>query len=516
MISAADPRQPVRRALISVYDKTDLGPLATVLHAQGIELLASGGTQSALRELGLPVVGIEQVTGVPELLDGRVKTLHPAIHAALLADRSRQTHMGQLEQAGIEPIDLVVVNLYPFVDTVRSSSSPEQVIEQIDIGGVALLRAAAKNSIAVLFAPEQYPMAIEAIAAGGFTGHERSQLAARAFAHVAHYDVAIAEWMSERHDRSESGWPRFRGGAWALGSELRYGENPHQPAALYRDLLHEKERALATALVVQGKAMSYNNYQDAQAALDAIVGFEQPAVAIIKHANPCGIATGPSIEAAHAAAFASDSISAYGGVIAVNRPLTRALAKQIASTFTEVLIAPACDADALEILRAKPALRILLVNPDSSYPLVRREIDGGVLVQERDRDLGEEWTLACGAALDGQRWDDLRFAWQAVRSVKSNAILIARGEASVGIGMGQVNRVDAARLAVARAGDRAVGAVAASDAFFPFPDGVQVLADAGVIAIVQPGGSVRDEEVIAAARAAGITMYLTGVRHFWH
>ncbi len=518
-------RRPFRRALLSVSDKTGLVELATSLSAQGVALVSTGGSAALLRGAGLSVQTVEDVTGFPECLDGRVKTLHPKVHGGLLADTRKQSHLDQLDQLGIEMFDLVVVNLYPFRATVASGASPDECIEQIDIGGPAMIRASAKNhpSVATVVEPADYPLVSAAATAGGFTLAERQALAAKAFAHTASYDVAVASWMNAVLAPDPDGWPRWTGSTWERQSVLRYGENPHQRAALYR---HWRP-GLAGAQQLHGKEMSYNNYVDIDAAWRSVSDFPDPAVAIIKHANPCGIAVVPggapdAVEEAHRRALAGDPVSAFGGVVAVNRPVTAALAGQIAEVFTEVLLAPAFDPDALDILTRKKNIRLLVMPAETAVdPLEFRGISGGVLTQLRDRvdapgDDPAGWTLVAGPAVDDATMADLAFAWRACRSVKSNAILLASGAASVGIGMGQVNRVDSCRLAVERAGDRAAGSVAASDAFFPFADGPQILLDAGIKAIVQPGGSVRDAEVVAAVEASGASMYVTGVRHFFH
>jgi phosphoribosylaminoimidazolecarboxamide formyltransferase/IMP cyclohydrolase len=511
----------VRRALIGVSDKSGLLELATGLHAAGVEIVSTGGTAKAIADAGVPVTPVEEVTGFPESLDGRVKTLHPRVHAGLLADRDRPDHVEQLRQLDIAPFDLLVVNLYPFTETVASGASPEECVENIDIGGPAMVRAAAKNhgSVAVVVEPSRYDWVLERVNAGGFGLDERKRLAARAYAHTAAYDTAVASWFANVYaPADDSGFPEFAGATWERGQLLRYGENPHQRAAVYR---HPRE-GLAHAEQLHGKAMSYNNYVDTDAARRAAYDFTDPAVAIIKHANPCGIAVGVDIAEAHRKAHACDPVSAFGGVIASNRPVTREAAEQIADVFTEVVLAPDFDDDALDVLTKKKNIRLLrlapLTNPD---PIEFRPISGGVLVQTVDRidasgDNPANWKLATGEPADAATLADLEFAWRAVRSVKSNAIVMVNDRATVGAGMGQVNRVDSSRLAVQRAGDRAKGSVAASDAFFPFPDGLQVLLDAGVRAVVQPGGSVRDAEVIAAAEAAGVTLYLTGTRHFAH
>jgi len=522
MSSPSDDRRPIRRALVSVYDKTGLTELAEALHAAGVEIVSTGSTASTIESAGVPVTRVEELTGFPECLDGRVKTLHPKVHAGLLADLRKPAHSEQLDQLGIAPFDLLVSNLYPFQQTVASGASVDECVEQIDIGGPAMVRAAAKNfaSVAVVTSPEAYPLIREALAAGGFTLAQRRALAARAFADIAEYDVAVANWCATVLAPSADGWPEATGMALRRSAVLRYGENPHQQAALYRD--PAAAPGLAQAKQLHGKEMSYNNYVDADAAWRAANDFSEPAVAIIKHANPCGIAVGADVAEAHRKAHACDPVSAFGGVIAVNREVSVELAKQIAEIFTEVVVAPGYADGAVEVLAAKKNIRLLVAPPYQPPATEVKQISGGVLVQSVDRvdaagDDPATWRLVSGEPATEEVLRDLAFAWRAVRSVKSNAILLAADGATVGVGMGQVNRVDAARLAVSRAGaERARGAVAASDAFFPFPDGLQVLIDAGVRAVVQPGGSVRDEEVIAAATAAGITMYFTGTRHFFH
>jgi phosphoribosylaminoimidazolecarboxamide formyltransferase/IMP cyclohydrolase len=519
-----DGRRPVRRALLSVSDKTGLIELASTLHAAGVALVSTGGSARAIHDAGIPVTPVEEVTGFPECLDGRVKTLHPSIHGGLLADTRLPSHVAQIADLGIEAFELVVVNLYPFRETVASGAGFDDSVEQIDIGGPAMVRAAAKNhpSVAVVVDPARYPDVEKALAAGGFTLRERTALAAAAFSHTAAYDVAVASYLNAEVG-SDDGWPAWTGATWDKASALRYGENPHQAAALY---WHWRP-GLASAQQLHGKEMSYNNYVDTDAAWRAANDFADPTVAIIKHANPCGIATVPggaddAVALAHRRAHAGDPVSAFGGVIAVNRPVTLEMAEQVADIFTEVLAAPGFSDEALAVLTRKKNIRLLLMPADSAPdPVEFRAISGGVLVQTRDRidapgDDPASWTLVAGPAVDDPTMNDLVFAWRACRAVKSNAILLAKDAASVGVGMGQVNRVDSARLAVERAGDRASGSVGASDAFFPFADGAQILIDAGVRAIVQPGGSVRDAEVIAAAEAAGVSMYVTGTRHFFH
>jgi phosphoribosylaminoimidazolecarboxamide formyltransferase / IMP cyclohydrolase len=521
-VSTPLDRVAIRRALISVYDKTGLDDLVRGLADAGVELVSTGGSAARIESLGLPVTRVEELTGFPECLDGRVKTLHPKVHAGLLADRRLDSHVQQLEALGIEPFDLVVSNLYPFVETVASGASPDECVEQIDIGGPSMVRAAAKNhpSVAIVTSPERYADVLEALAQGGFTLEQRRRLAAEAFAHTAAYDVQVASWMGNvlTDTGDGTGFPAFTGATWSRTAGLRYGENPHQPAALYAHW----RGGLASAEQLHGKEMSYNNYVDTDAARRAVYDFAGPAVAVIKHANPCGIAVGSDVAEAHRKAHACDPVSAFGGVIAVNRPVSKEMAEQVAEVFTEVIVAPDYDEGAVEVLQGKKNIRILRCPPDEHPdPVEFRGISGGVLVQRVDRvdapgDDPSTWTLATGEAAPADVLDDLAFAWRACRSVKSNAILLARDGASVGIGMGQVNRVDSCKLAVTRAGERAAGSVAASDAFFPFEDGPQILIEGGVRAIVQPGGSVRDELTIKACEEAGVTMYLTGTRHFFH
>jgi phosphoribosylaminoimidazolecarboxamide formyltransferase/IMP cyclohydrolase len=509
-------RIAVRRALVSVYDKTGLEELARGLDAAGVEIVSTGSTAATIAALGIAVTPVDSVTGFPEILGGRVKTLHPHVHAGLLAG------------LGIDTFQLVVVNLYPFRETVASGAAPEEIVEQIDIGGPAMVRASAKNhgSVAVVVDPSTYPDVLAAVSAGGFELAERTMLAGKAYAHTAAYDAAVANWFSARAiaaqpapAEGESHWPPYIGQALERAEVLRYGENPHQAAALY--VLQGAEPGIAQAEQLHGKAMSFNNYVDGDAAYRAAYDFAEPCVAIIKHANPCGIAVGTDIADAHRKAHACDPVSAYGGVIATNRPVSAAMAEQVKDIFTEVIIAPAFDAEALDILTRKANLRLLVAAGPRPHTHELRPISGGMLIQDTDTiaadgDDPSNWTLATGEALEPTALAELEFAWRAVRAVKSNAILLARGGASVGVGMGQVNRVDSAKLAVERAGERAAGSYAASDAFFPFPDGLKVLLDAGVTAVVQPGGSIRDDEVIEAATAAGVTMYLTGTRHFAH
>ncbi len=529
-------RRPVRRALVSVYDKTGLEELARGLHAAGVALVSTGGSAKLIEGLGIPVTEVADLTGFPECLEGRVKTLHPRVHAGILADTRKDDHVRQLEELGIEPFELVVVNLYPFAATVASGAAADEVIEQIDIGGPSMVRAAAKNhpSVAVVTDPAAYGAVLAAVAAGGFTLGERKVLAAQAFVHTATYDVHVASWMGSAYtDTSDgTGFPAWVGATWDKADVLRYGENPHQRAALYTSGFQPRP-GLAQATQLHGKEMSYNNFVDADAAVRAAYDHgDQPTVAVVKHANPCGIAVGDDIADAHRKAHACDPVSAFGGIVAANRPVTAAMAETVADIFTEVVVAPGFEPDALEILTRKKNIRLLECARPARGGVEIRPISGGLLMQQRDGvdavvedeagvvtggDDSAHWRLVSGEPADEATLADLQFAWRSVRAVKSNAILLASGGASVGIGMGQVNRVDSCHLAVSRAGsDRARGAVAASDAFFPFADGLQVLLDAGVRAVVAPGGSMRDPEVVEAAAAAGVTMYFTGTRHFAH
>ncbi|MFD7712037.1 bifunctional phosphoribosylaminoimidazolecarboxamide formyltransferase/IMP cyclohydrolase [Streptomyces sp. NPDC059786] len=516
-----DGKRPVRRALVSVYDKTGLEELARGLHDAGVELVSTGSTAARIAAAGVPVTKVEELTGFPECLDGRVKTLHPKVHAGILADLRLPDHERQLAELGVEPFQLVVVNLYPFRETVASGASDDECVEQIDIGGPSMVRAAAKNhpSVAVVTSPARYADVLAAVGDGGFDLTSRKRLAAEAFQHTAAYDVAVASWFADGYAATDdSGFPDFTGQTYTRKNTLRYGENPHQGAALYVD----GTGGLAEAEQLHGKEMSYNNYTDTDAARRAAYDHDEPCVAIIKHANPCGIAVGADVAEAHRKAHACDPLSAFGGVIAVNRPVSKELAEQVAEIFTEVIVAPGYEDGALEALTKKKNIRVLRAGQAPADPVELKRIDGGALLQVTDRlqadgDDPATWTLATGDALDAKELAELAFAWRACRAVKSNAILLAKDGASVGVGMGQVNRVDSAKLAVERAGaERARGSYAASDAFFPFPDGLEILTGAGVKAVVQPGGSVRDELVVEAAKKAGVTMYFTGTRHFFH
>ena len=518
---------PIRRALISVSDKTDVLPLAQALAAAGVELVSTGGSAALLRDAGLDVKDVAQITGFPESLGGRVKTLHPSVHAGLLADLRLEDHEAQLADLGILPFELVVVNLYPFVETVASGAAGDAVVEQIDIGGPAMVRASAKNfaNVAIVVSPESYPAIIEALGTGGTTLAQRRDLAARAFVHTATYDCHVATWFAEESLADEGDLPQHLTIKAERLETLRYGENSHQRAAIYSRV---GGHGIAQATQLQGKEMSYNNYVDADAALRAAFDMVKPAVAIIKHANPCGIAVAAPnaldpIASAHLRAHECDPVSAFGGVIAANRTVTLKMAENLRDIFTEVIVAPDFEPEALEVFKLKKNLRVLRLPENwQQESMDVRLVSGGLLLQDADRfpaeveSLVDGWQLVTGEMPGDDEKGNLAFAWKACRAVKSNAIVLAQASATVGIGMGQVNRVDSCRLAVERAGDRAAGSVAASDAFFPFADGPQVLIDAGIRTIVQPGGSVRDQEVIDAARAAGVTMFFTGERHFFH
>ncbi|KUI12704.1 bifunctional phosphoribosylaminoimidazolecarboxamide formyltransferase/inosine monophosphate cyclohydrolase [Mycolicibacterium acapulense] len=517
-------KRPIRRALISVYDKTGLAELARGLHEAGVSIVSTGSTAKIIAAAGVPVTPVEEVTGFPEVLDGRVKTLHPRVHAGLLADQRKPEHVSALADLGVEAFELVVVNLYPFAETVASGASIDECVEQIDIGGPSMVRAAAKNhpSVAVVVDPLGYDGVLAAVRSGGFTLAERKILASLAFRHTAEYDVAVASWMGAvlAPEEPAQKLPAWVGGTWRRSAVLRYGENPHQQAALYRD--DAGWPGLAQAEQLHGKEMSYNNYTDADAAWRAAFDHPEICVAIIKHANPCGIAiSSQSVADAHRKAHECDPLSAFGGVIAANTAVSVEMAETVADIFTEVIIAPAYEAGAVDVLTRKKNIRVLVASEPRPGGTEFRQVSGGLLVQQRDEFTADgddplNWTLASGEPADPATLADLKFAWRVCRAVKSNAIVVAADGATVGVGMGQVNRVDAARLAVQRAGDRVRGAVAASDAFFPFPDGLEVLTEGGVKAIVHPGGSVRDEQVTEAAARAGISLYLTGARHFAH
>ncbi|MFT8674911.1 MAG: bifunctional phosphoribosylaminoimidazolecarboxamide formyltransferase/IMP cyclohydrolase [Acetobacter sp.] len=519
---------PVRRALVSVSDKTGLLDLARALAAQGAEILSTGGSAKTLRDAGVPVMDVSDYTGFPEILDGRVKTLVPKIHGGILGRRDLPAHLAQMEEHGIGPIDLVAVNLYPFEKTVASGADAETCIENIDIGGPALIRAAAKNHahVVVLTDPAQYEGLIDALGDGGTTLDARRAYAGAAYARTAAYDAAIAAWFS-----AQAGQPlaeRFIL-AGQRAEVLRYGENPHQHAAFYRD--GSPRPGVASAVQVQGKSLSYNNINDTDAAFEAVAEFDSPAVVIVKHANPCGVAVAPSLSAAWDEALKCDPVSAFGGIVALNRTLDAATAEKIATIFTEVIVAPDAQDDAKALLARKKNLRLLLTGglPDPAADgIVVRSVAGGFLAQTRDngRVLPTDLKVVTKRAPSAQEMQDLVFAFRVAKHVKSNAIVYAKGGATVGIGAGQMSRVDSARIAASKSGEAAKaagqeapltqGSVAASDAFFPFADGLETIVAAGATAVIQPGGSIRDDEVIAAADAAGIAMVFTGMRHFRH
>ena len=510
----------VKRALISVSNKNGLAAFAQGLHELGVELISTSGTATLLEQSDLPFTSVEEVTGAPEILGGRVKTLHPAIHAAILARRGSPEDMAVLEEQGIVPIDLVVCNLYPFRQVAsRRGVSDAEVIANIDIGGPAMVRAAAKNhdSVGVVTDPERYGFVLDELRAGDgeLSDGTRRDLAAEAFSHTAGYDAAIAAWFTDTDP-----FPDRVVLELSKVADLAYGENPHQRAAYY---VEQGARRHLLSLIEQlgGKALSFNNLSDLQAARTIAGAFQVPACAIVKHANPCGVAVGATLEEAFERALQSDPLSAYGGVIAVNRPVTNALANQLADQFVEVLFAPGYEDGALDILRRKPDLRILEDRERrKASPGERdyRRVLGGMLVQDRDADPDDRDTMEVATEVHPteQEWGDLLFAWRVCKNVHSNAIVIVRELATVGIGAGQMSRVDAVRIAVEKAGGRNQGAVLASDAYFPFDDGPRTAIAAGVKAIIQPGGSKRDEEVVSAANEAGIAMVFTGRRHFLH
>ena len=508
-------RKVIRRALVSVYDKDRLLEIGAALAAAHVEILSTGSTSKTLQSAGIAVTEVSQYTGFPEIMGGRVKTLHPRVHSGILADQNNPDHVAAIKDLDIKPFDLVIINLYPFAATIASGADFSECIEQIDIGGPSMLRGGAKNhnSVAVICQTAQYDQLLTALKAGGFTHQERRQLALEVFRTTAEYDLTIANWLGQSQEL-----PEWFGRIWHRENILRYGENPHQKAAIYSG----GPVGIVNAVQLHGKEMSFNNYTDAEAAWRAVMDHKEPAVAIMKHANPCGIAiSSQGVASAYLQAHECDPVSAFGGVIASNRTVDLAMATPLSEVFTEVLIAPDFDQDALEVLMKKPSIRILKCDITAISALELRPVSGGILLQDTDLvdapgDSSDTWQQVSGEKVDAQTMRDLEFAWRSVRSVKSNAILLAKSGASVGIGMGQVNRVDSAKLAVDRAGDRVKGSVAASDAFFPFADGLAILIDAGVVAIVQPGGSVRDGEVIAAAQLAGVAMFFTGVRHFSH
>jgi phosphoribosylaminoimidazolecarboxamide formyltransferase/IMP cyclohydrolase len=513
----------VRRALLAVYDKTGVIELARGLSEVGVRLVSSGGTATALQETGLEVTPVEDVTGSPEMLEGRVKTLHPRIHAGLLADMRKAEHLDQIAAQGIEPFELVVVNLYPFRETVASGAGTEDVIEKIDIGGPAMVRAAAKNfeSVGVVVAPATYPEILDEIREhGGLARETRERLAAAAFAHTAAYDAAVAGWFAAK--QAGPGLPGFVGLALEKTGDLRYGENPHQRGALYRDTAGLGPAGapgpLGGARVLQGKDMSFNNWLDAEAASALAAAIAETACVIVKHNNPCGVAVAGTLDEAYRRANECDPVSAFGGIVAFNRPCTAVAADAMEEVFTEVVIAPSYDAASLARFAQRPNLRVVEAPASPFDGLDVRPIPGGALVQDRDvvTELREDFEVASSREPSEEEWRDLLLAWTIAWRVKSNTIVLVRDGATVGIGAGQMSRVDSSWIATRKAGDRAKGASVASDAFFPFPDALEVAADAGATAVIHPGGSKGDEAVLAAAEERGMAVVLTGRRHFRH
>jgi len=508
--------RPIRRALLAVYDKTGLVELAKELVDHGVALVSSGGTAQALRDAGIAVTPVEEVTGFPEMLGGRVKTLHPKIHGGILADRRKPEHVEELQAQAIEPFDLVVVNLYPFRETVAGGAPADEVIEKIDIGGPAMVRAAAKNfeSVSVVVSPERYTGIVEELRReGGLSRETRRELAAEAFSHTAAYDAAVAGWFAAR----EGALPGFVGLALRKAEDLRYGENPHQRGALYEEVAGPGPLAGARVLI-EGKEMSFNNWLDVHAADALATALPQPAAVIVKHNNPCGAAVSASLAEAYERAFECDTVSAFGGIVAFNQEASEDAARAMAKVFTEVVVAPGFTDDALDAFGTRKNLRVVQVPEPTGGGLDIRPLPGGALVQDRDvaNESRERMEVVSAREPSPDEWRDLAIAWTVAAHVKSNAIVFARDGATVGIGAGQMSRVDASWIAVRKAGDRAKGAVMASDAFFPFPDALEVAADAGVTAVIHPGGSVRDEDVLAAAEARGMALVVTGRRHFRH
>ncbi|MBS1102178.1 bifunctional phosphoribosylaminoimidazolecarboxamide formyltransferase/IMP cyclohydrolase [Gluconobacter sp. Dm-62] len=523
-----ETRLPVRRALLSVSDKTGLIELGRALAAHGAELLSTGGSAKALREAGLTVKDVSEHTGFPEILDGRVKTLVPQVHGGILGRRDLPAHVAQMAEHGIAPIDLVCVNLYPFAATVASGAGDEDCIENIDIGGPAMIRAAAKNfdHVTILTDPQQYAAVLTSLENGGTVLAERRDYAASAYAHTSAYDSMISRWFAKQAGEI---LPPVLTLSGTRDDLLRYGENPHQKAAFYRD--GSQRPGVASARQLQGKALSYNNINDTDAAFEAVAEFDEPTVVIVKHANPCGVASAATLEQAWIAALRCDPVSAFGGIVAVNRTLNGATAQRISKIFTEVIVAPDADAEAVEVLSRKKNLRLLLTQgvPDpEAEGLSFRSVAGGFLAQTRDagRVTKADLKVVTKRAPTDQEMADLLFAFRVAKHVKSNAVIYVRNGATVGIGAGQMSRVDSARIAARKSEDAAkeageqaqptIGSVAASDAFFPFADGLESVVAAGAVAVIQPGGSIRDQEVIDAADAAGIAMVFTGMRHFRH
>ncbi len=513
---------PAQRALISVYDKRGLEEFARGLSEMGIEIVSTGGTRAFLEEAGIPVVPVSEVTGHPEFLGGRVKTLHPKIHGGILADRSRARHLTELQDLGIRPVDLVVVNLYPFLETAASGAPFEEVIEMVDIGGPAMIRGAAKNfrGVTVVVDPDDYTQVLATLEDGGRTVPEpvRRGLAIKAFRHTQAYDAAVATWLEQQSAETENRFPRYRNLDLVRELKPRYGENPHQEAALYRVL--GDYGVFGGFERLQGKKLSYNNLLDTDAARRIVALFDEPAVVIVKHNNPCGVGRGSDVETAYRRALECDPLSAYGSVIAVNRPLRKGVAEVMKDLFIEVIAAPEFGGEARGLFAAKKKLRLVRcpVYEAAAGEVELRAIDGGFLAQSPDAEADDpgSWTCPTKRQPDDEERRALEMAWKVARGVKSNAIVVARGDRTVGIGAGQMSRVDACQLAVGKAQSSTEGAAAASDAFFPFRDGLDVLASAGITAVVQPGGSRRDGEVVAAADEHGIAMLMTGRRHFRH
>ncbi len=512
----------ITRALLSVSDKTGLIPFAKALARHKVRLISTGGTSKAIKDAGLAVMDVSTHTGFPEIMDGRVKTLHPTVHGGILADRDDPKHQAAMDGHNIVPIDLVVVNLYPFAKTIESRADYDTCIENIDIGGPAMIRAAAKNHkhVTVVTDPGEYQDVIDEMDKlhGAISFDLRQYLAREAFARTASYDAVVADWIAKQ--RGES-WPKRMTVTGRKQQELRYGENPHQRAAVYR--YAPQRPGIATATQLQGKELSYNNYNDADAALRVAADFEEPVVVIVKHANPCGVATGKTVAEAWQAAHDCDPVSAFGGVVALNQTLDTKIAERLIELFLEVVVAPKCDEAALEILAKKPNLRVLTTGemPKITAKDLRvASITGGLLMQTEDAEHTdrENCTVVTKKEPTEDEWRDLMFAWKIAKHVKSNAIVYARGNATVGIGAGQMNRFDSSRIAAQKASEQmgVEGSVVASDAFFPFADGLLAAVEAGATAAIQPGGSIKDQEVIAAADKAGIAMVFTGKRHFRH
>jgi phosphoribosylaminoimidazolecarboxamide formyltransferase/IMP cyclohydrolase len=535
-----DPAAPplLERALISVSDKRGIAELARALAEAEIEIISTGSSAEAIREAGSPVTDVSDVTGFAEMMDGRVKTLHPAIHAGILADRDNREHQEVLTRHDIEPIDLVVANLYPFTEAVAAGLGDASVIEHVDIGGPTLVRAAAKNVdfVTVVVDPDDYPAVVEAVSLGGVDATTRRRLAAKAFAHTADYEAAVARWFAGADGRGTSAgagqaqsgaeatraaadgeFPQLYAPSFRLQRSLRYGENPHQQAAFY--VADGRPEGLADARQLGGKELSYNNLLDTDAAWGMAGDFAEPCVAIVKHANPAGLAVAEQLADAYPPALAGDPVSAFGGIVAVNRPMDGETARQLVEVFTEVVAAPDYTDEALEVLQAKQSLRILALGPPRQPEgLESRSVHGGLLAQHPDTAAEDEngWSVPTAAQPDEATRRELAFAWRTAKHTRSNAIVLTRDRAVVGVGAGQMSRVDSVRIALEKANGRGLGAALASDAFFPFRDGPDVALEAGVGAIVQPGGSVRDEEVVAACDERGVPMVATGRRHFRH